>query len=129
MQVGDEIGPFEFQVSREQLVRYAGAAEDYNPIHYDDNAARGFGLPGVIVHGMLNMGLAARYVMAALPHGTTLQQYGVRFRQVVQPGEELLVSARVRDMSGLTVVLDVQLKRREDRPAVSGRMTVTLPKA
>lgn len=126
MKPGDELGPFRLQVTREQLVRYAGASDDYNPIHYDDTVARSFGLPGVIVHGMLNMGLIARYVMQALPAGARLEQYGVRFRQMVQPGDELVITARVRDLEEGRARLDVQLGPEGGKPAVSGKMVVVL---
>lgn len=124
MQIGEEFGPFSLTVTREQLVRYAGAADDYNPIHYDDEAARSFGLPGVIVHGMLNMGIISRLVLEAMPANTRLMKYTVRFRQMVQPGDVLEVVARVRQWDKRTAVLDVQLGRTDDRPAVSGRMVV-----
>lgn len=126
MEVGKELGPFSLIISREQLVRYAGAADDYNPIHYDEGAARSFGLPGVIVHGMLNMGVISRLVLEALPPGSFLVKGSVRFRQMVQPGEELEVTARVRQWTAPTVVLDVQLGRPGDRAAVGGRMVVRL---
>ena len=48
-------------VSRTQLVKYAGASGDYNPIHYDDEAARAGGLEGVIAHGMLSMGFLGQF--------------------------------------------------------------------
>jgi acyl dehydratase len=124
MEVGKELGPFSLSVSREQLVRYAGASDDYNPIHYDDAAARSYGLPGVIVHGMLNMGVISRLVLEALPAGSMLVKYSARFRQMVQPGERLAVKVQVRQWSAPTAVLDVQLSREGDRPAVAGRMVV-----
>ncbi|NMP21087.1 MaoC/PaaZ C-terminal domain-containing protein [Sulfobacillus harzensis] len=128
MQVGDEFGPFQLSVSREQLVRYAGASEDFNPIHYDDEAARRFGLPGVIVHGMLNMGLVARFVLEeALPQGTRVEHYQVRFRSMVQPGDQLEVRARVRNMDNQRVSLDVSLASTGEKPAVQGKMDVVLP--
>lgn len=126
MEPGDEIGPIYLKVSREQLVRYAGASDDYNPIHYDDAVAKSFGLPGVIVHGMLNMGLIARYVMEALPVGAQLEQYGVRFRQMVQPGRDLTVTARVKEKERERLWLDVQLAEDGQKPAVSGRMRIRL---
>lgn len=126
MQIGDELGPFRFQVSREQLVRYAGASEDYNPIHYDDEVARSFGLPGVIVHGMLNMGLIARYVLDVLPADSCVERYRVRFRQMVQPGEWLTVGARVREREGDRIGIEVELVADGQKPAVTGKMTVRL---
>lgn len=51
-----------YRVRRDDLVRYAGASGDFNPIHYSDRVATAMGLPGVIAHGMLTMALAARAV-------------------------------------------------------------------
>lgn len=127
MQVGDVFGPYRCHVSREQLVRYAGASDDYNPIHYDDEAARSFGLPGVIVHGMLNMGLIARWIMEEAFRGDArLEQYSVRFRQMVQPNRELAVTGKVRDIDGDLVHLDVQLGELNERPAVTGKMRLRM---
>lgn len=123
MESGDVFGPYHFQVSREQLVRYAGASDDYNPIHYDDAAAKGFGLPGVIVHGMLNMGLIARYMIEEAFDGQArLEHYAVRFRQMVQPGCPLTVTGRVRDIADDVVHVDVQLAADGEKPAVTGKM-------
>lgn len=127
MEIGDVFGPYQFQVSREQLVRYAGASDDYNPIHYDDAAAKGFGLPGVIVHGMLNMGLIARWMMEEAFDGQArLEQYSVRFRQMVQPGHILAVTGRVRDIADDVVQVDVQLAENGEKPAVTGKMRLRL---
>ncbi len=128
MQVGDEMGPFHLTVTREQLVRYAGASDDYNPIHYDDEAARAFGLPGVIVHGMLNMGLIARLVLeAGLPPGSRLARYQVRFRSMVQPGQRLAITARVQALDESRATLNVSLGIPGEKPSVQGKMVVQLP--
>jgi len=60
--MGTELEPRVFRVTREDLVAYAAASGDHNPIHQDDAVARSVGLPGVIAHGMFTMALAARYV-------------------------------------------------------------------
>ena len=60
--MGTELEPRSFRVTRDDLVAYAHASGDHNPIHQDDDVARSVGLPGVIAHGMFTMALAARYV-------------------------------------------------------------------
>jgi acyl dehydratase len=127
MQIGDELGPFTARVTREQLVRYAGAADDYNPIHYDDEVARALGLPGVIVHGMLNMGLIARFILEALPPLTAVVDYHVRFRQMVRPHELLTIRAAVSGIEDPFVDFEVTLQGEQARPAVTGRLRVRLP--
>lgn len=129
MNIGDEFGPFTMTVSREQLVRYAGASDDYNPIHYDDGVARELGLPGVIVHGMLNMGLMVRLVMEHLPAGSQLQKFQVRFRQMVEVDHPVAITARVKNIDSQVADFDVQLAESGAKPAVTGRMRVRLTQA
>ena len=98
--VGDEIGEHTFAVTRADLVRYAGASGDFNPIHWNERVATAVGLPGVIAHGMLTMGLAARAVTAWAGDPGALVEYTVRFgRPVVVPdddeGAEVTVRGRV----------------------------------
>ncbi len=62
MNPGDTLEPREYAVTRADLVAYADASGDHNPIHQDDEVARSVGLPGVIAHGMYTMALAARAV-------------------------------------------------------------------
>ena len=60
--VGDQLPTLELRLKRPDVVRYAGASTDFNPIHWSDRAAADLGLPGVIAHGMLTMGTALRVV-------------------------------------------------------------------
>src|SRR2546429_8604245 len=61
--VGTALPARSFWVTRAELVRYAGASGDFNPIHWSDRIANGVGLPGVIAHGMYTMALVARAVV------------------------------------------------------------------
>ncbi|MEU8126039.1 MaoC family dehydratase [Micromonospora sp. NPDC049049] len=98
-----------FQVTRADLVRYAGASGDFNPIHWSDRVATTVGLPGVIAHGMFTMALVGRAVTVWAGSPDAVVEYGVRFtRPVVVPdddqGTEIEVTARVREVTedGLT---------------------------
>lgn len=127
-----ELPAWTFSLSREQLVRYAGASGDFNPIHYEEETARRFGLPGVIVHGMLNMGLMARYVEEQFGEGARLVRHSVRFRQMVQPGQEVTISGRVTEemenLSGRDVSVQLELRiQGEKRPAITGTAIVHVP--
>lgn len=87
--VGDIIANSSFEITRDSLVRYAGASGDFNPIHYRDDAAQAVGLPGVLAHGMLTMGLAVQPVIDWLGDAAKVVDYGVRFtRPVVVPASE-----------------------------------------
>lgn len=106
--VGEKFGPWVETIRREHLVRYAGASGDFNPIHYDDEKAREFGLPGVIAHGMFNMGIVAREVVKLLPSSGRLEKLGVRFRAMVQPGQKLAMEIAVKDVESCEDAVNVE---------------------
>jgi acyl dehydratase len=99
-EVGAELPEQVFRVTRADLVRYAGASGDFNPIHWSDRTATAVGLPGVIAHGMLTMALAGRAVTAWTGDPAALVEQHVRFgRPVVVPdddqGAEITVRGKV----------------------------------
>lgn len=76
-------------LTRADLVRYAGASGDFNPIHWSDRAAGSAGLPGVIAHGMLTMAMAGRLVTQWVGDPAAVRSCGVRFtRPVVVPDDD-----------------------------------------
>jgi len=102
--VGDELPPLSLRVTRADLVRYAGASGDFNPIHWSDRVATGVGLPGVIAHGMLTMALAGRLVTDWTGDPGAVRSYGVRFtRPVVVPDDDdgaiVELSGKVTDLA------------------------------
>jgi acyl dehydratase len=85
---GDELPGLQVRLTRADLVRYAGAAGDFNPIHWNERAAREVGLPGVIAHGMLTMALASRLVTSWAGDPGAVRDCSVRFtRPVVVPDD------------------------------------------
>ena len=109
--VGDVIAERSVHLTREALVRYAGASGDFNPIHYRDDVAAAVGLPGVLAHGMLTMGVAVGTLAEALGDTGRIIEYGVRFTRpvVVDPetGAELHVSAKVGAVDDETARIDL----------------------
>ncbi len=79
--------------SREQIADYAEASGDLNPIHLDDDFARSVGLPGVIAHGLLQMGIAATVAAEAAGGAERLRRMSVRFAGMVVPGDTIIFSA------------------------------------
>jgi acyl dehydratase len=77
----------------EQIAAYAEASGDHNPIHLDDAFARSVGLPGVIAHGMLQMGILAEVAIEAAGTGMRLRRLSCRFAGMVQPGETVVFEA------------------------------------
>jgi acyl dehydratase len=100
--------PRTYRITRADLVAYAAASGDPNPIHQDEEVARSVGLPGVIAHGMFTLALAARYVDEQVGEPGRIAQVGAKFvRPVVVPeeGTEVVVSGDPKDEH--TVVLTV----------------------
>lgn len=99
LNVGDTVAEQTFNISRDTLVRYAGASGDFNSIHYRDDVAAAVGLPGVLAHGMLTMGIALQPVIDWIGDSAKVLEYGVRFTRpvVVDPalGQTLTVTAKV----------------------------------
>ncbi|MEJ2854732.1 MULTISPECIES: MaoC family dehydratase [unclassified Saccharothrix] len=87
--VGTELPPLTLRITRADLVRYAGASGDFNPIHWSERFATSVGLPGVIAHGMLTMGMAIRVVTDWAGDPGAVVEYGVRFgRPVPVPDDD-----------------------------------------
>lgn len=109
--VGDVVAERSVHLTRESLVRYAGASGDFNPIHYRDDVAAAVGLPGVLAHGMLTMGIAVGTLTEALGDSGRIAEYGVRFTRpvVVDPetGADLHVSAKVGAVDDETARIDL----------------------
>ncbi len=100
--------------TREQIREYAEASGDLNPIHIDEDFARSVGLPGVIAHGMLQMGLLANVaVEAAGDEPKRVKRLGVRFAGMVQPGEAIVFGGHRRPDGRLEL-----WARREDGTSV-----------
>ncbi len=95
VEVGTRIGELTVSLTRETLVRYAGASTDFNPIHWSDRAAAALGLDGVIAHGMLTMGTALRVVTDWAGDPAAVRRYSARFtKPVVVPDDEDGVEVR-----------------------------------
>jgi acyl dehydratase len=89
LEVGSTLPPLTLTFTRAELVRYAGAAGDFNPIHYSDRFASQLGLPGVVAHGMLTMGAALRVVTDWVGNPGLVRSYFARFtRPVVVPDDD-----------------------------------------
>ena len=99
--VGTELPEQVFRITRADLVRYAGASGDFNPIHWNERVATSVGLPGVIAHGMFTMALTARAVTSWTGDPAALVEYNVRFgRPVVVPDDDEGAEVTVRGKVG-----------------------------
>ena len=114
-------------LTRTQIVQYAGASGDYNPLHTDATYAQEVaGYPGVFAHGMLTMGMTGRAVTDWVGDGR-LTAYGVRFTSQVWPGDRLVARLTVKGLrtegDDELVDLDVVTVNGEETPVVSGYAT------
>jgi acyl dehydratase len=120
-QAGDAIPARDFPITRADLVRYAGAYGDFNPIHWNERIAKSVGLPDVIAHGMFTMAVAVRVLTDWTGDPAAVVEYGVRFtRPVVVPdpaGARLTVSGRVAGVRD-DLLLDVELTATVDGQTV-----------
>ena len=130
---GTQIAPKSYRVTRLDLVKYAGASGDFNPIHWSERIARSVGLPGVIAHGMYTMAQAGRFVAEWAGDPGAVTEFGVRFSAMVQvpdddQGAAIEVSGTVADKLGDNKVA-VELTARADGAKVltRARAIVRLP--
>ena len=129
IEVGLQLPAKSFPITRETLVRYAGASGDFNIIHWNERFAKEVGLPDVIAHGMLTMGLAIQVVTDWLDDPSRLLEYGCRFtRPVVVPddgaGATLEVSGKVTSIDGDRAVITLTAVSSE--VTVLGKATATI---
>lgn len=111
-------------LTRTQLVQYAGSSGDYNPVHTDEIfATKVAGYPSVFAHGMLSMGMTGKMLTNYVGDGR-LTQYGVRFTRQVWPGDSLTAKATVKEIrqveGGHIVDLDVSTVNQDGQEVVSG---------
>lgn len=128
--VGDVLAERTVHLTRESLVRYAGASGDFNPIHYRDDVAAAVGLPGVLAHGMLTMGIASSVVVAALDPQTRILDYGVRFTKpvVVDPesGADVHVVATVGAVDDESARIDLKVTAGDTTVLVKAQLRVAV---
>jgi acyl dehydratase len=128
LKVGDAIGPLEkAPITTRQLVMYAGASGDFNPIHYDEPFARAAGFPSVIAHGMLSMAFFGELLSSTFgPH--RVRRLSARFRAVTFPGEIITVSGTVTavDAADGTASLALTAKKTDGTVTLDGAALVAL---
>jgi acyl dehydratase len=126
--IGQELPTREFKITRESLVRYAGASGDFNAIHYRDDVAQAVGLPGVLAHGMLTMGAAVQCVVDFLGDSGKVLDYQVRFTKPVLvdavTGATLIVNATVVEIDEAEKIARIDLSATADGAVVLGKAQV-----
>lgn len=129
---GDIVAEGSFPLTRDSLVRYAGASGDFNPIHYRDDVAHQVGLPGVLAHGMLTMGLAVQPVVDWVGDPERIVDYQVRFTRpvVVDPNVGAVVSVIAKvgqlDAEARVARIDLTVKFRDETVLGKAQVRVAL---
>ncbi len=129
LNVGDTLTLLQYLVKRSDLIKYAGASLDFNPIHYSDRIAASVGLPGVIAHGMHTMGAVARVVTDHLPAGAFVSSYSTKFTNpIVVPDDEtgalVSVSATVSAKEADSMFFTIETTCGEEKVLNQTKLTV-----
>ena len=118
------------QLTRTDLVRYAGASGDFNPIHHDEGFARAAGNPTVFGHGMLTAGLVARCITDYVGPAN-LRRYKMRFATRVWPGDTITCSGKVtrrfQENGETRIEGEVVAMTQKGEAAVMGSFTAVVP--
>ncbi len=127
---GDTAPEFSHELTRTDLVQYAGASGDFNPMHTDEVAAKAAGLPSVFGHGMFTMGILGKALTDYVGVGN-LKRYQVRFTKQTWPGEQLTtkvtVAKKYEDDGEHRVDLECEVVNQAGEAKVSGVATAALP--
>lgn len=103
--VGDALPPMRKSASRADLVRYAGATRDWNPIHWDHQAAVKAGLPGIIAHGLLMAAWVAQSAARVAEGPVPLRHLRLRFREALRPAAQAEIEVEAKRSDVLTCVI------------------------
>lgn len=123
---GDELPVSTFgPVTRTDIVRYAGAGGDLNPIHHDEPFALGAGLPGVFAMGMLHAGVLG-HRLARWVGPDNIRSYGLRFTGQVWPGDVLTFTGRVTAVEDGVASIELRVARGEDETVLTATATAVV---
>lgn len=137
LSIGQEIGSATIEATRQDLVRYAGASGDFNPIHWNSDFAQGVGLPGVIAHGMFTMGAAVQLVTDWTGDPAAVVDYQTRFTKPVivedttaldTPGAVIEVAGKIGavDLDNSTVRVDLTVTSAGQKVLVKAQAVVRI---
>lgn len=126
IEAGQELPELVKHPTTRQLVQYAGAQGDFYEIHYDQDFARGVGLPGVILHGLLKAGFLGQLVTDWLGDRGTLTAFEVSYRGIDVPGRPYRCRGRVSKVQGKDVELEVWGEDENGKQTTVGTASVRL---
>jgi acyl dehydratase len=126
-----QLPPLVVRFTRADLVRYAGASTDFNPIHYSERFAAAVGLPGVVAHGMLTMGTALRVITDWVGKPGAVVSYFARFTKPVavpddDQGAEVRFTATITGVDGSLVTFGLEAVCGDQKVLGAARAVVDL---
>jgi acyl dehydratase len=133
VEVGTELPPASFPVTRLSLVKYCGASGDFNVIHWNERIAKSVGLPDVIAHGMLTMALAGRFLTEWAGDPAAVTEFGVRFSTpVVVPDDDKGAQVEIAGvvtgkLDGNQVAVDITARSGDAKVLTRAHAVVRLP--
>ncbi len=117
-------------ITKVQLVRYAGASGDFNPLHTDDEFAKTAGFDGVVAHGMLLMGFVAEAITSWIPK-RYLKSIKVRFKGITKPGDQITITGNIigKRVDGKKGIVDCSIEAADQNNEikVAGSFVAILP--
>ncbi|MFD1032465.1 MaoC/PaaZ C-terminal domain-containing protein [Metaplanococcus flavidus] len=126
LEIGDALPTIQLEpVSRLDLIKYAGASGDFNPIHTIDSDAENAGLPGIIAHGMWTMGNLAKLFTPFLDEGF-IQTYSIRFKGMVFLGDIISLKAVLNEKEDGKQTFEVEAVNQEAKRVLSGTLVFSL---
>ena len=115
-------------ITKVQLVKYAGASGDFNPLHTDDTFAQKIGMNGVVAHGMLIMGFLGQYIMELAGTTAEIKQFKMRFGAMTVPGDSITCSSTVEKIyeeEGMKMAeLNLMAEKESGKVVGSGKATL-----
>lgn len=126
LQVGESLEAIRLEpVNRLNLIKYAGASGDFNPIHTIDQEASTAGLPGIIAHGMWTMGNLAKLFTPYMEEGF-VQDYSIRFRRMVFLGDQITLKAILREKSSDQMSFKVMAVNQKEEEVINGNIVFSI---
>jgi len=125
LQAGEELQAYtKAPITKVQLVQYAGASGDFNPLHTDDAFAQSIGMPGVVAHGMLIMAFLGEYVVKLVADEATVKSFSMRFGAMTFPGDVITCGGKVKEINGQEITLLLEAKKQDGKVVGTGEAVV-----
>lgn len=111
-------------ITKVQLVKYAGASGDYTPLHFTESFAKESGYKDVIVYGMLTMGFMSQYAEMLLEENQEITRIKARFKKVVYPSDTITCKAELKGEDDHSLILDIFAINQDEEIVLAGEAEI-----